>query len=708
MHDDMFSDWDEAESNTAFDWSPLAVYIPMDRRQALARGVTLPDRTRGAALFADISGFTPLTEALVHELGRQRGAEELTRQLNRVYTALVNHVHHYRGSVISFSGDAITCWFDGDEGIRATACALAMQQEMTRFAHVQTPAGTAVSLAIKVGITVGPVRRFLVGDPDIQYIDVLAGATLDDVAAAEKHAEKGEVVLGPTAVSLLEKYITVLDWREDEQGQRYAIVDGITIPVTLSAPWPPIPESALAETQLRPWLLPPVYDRLLQTGQQAYLAELRPALTLFLRFGGLDYDGDDEAGTKLDDYMCWVQNVLGRYEGYLLQLTVGDKGSYLYAAFGAPIAHDDDPARAVAAAIELRSPPPEINFIGAVQIGISQGRLRTGAYGGETRRTYGVLGDEVNTSARLMGKAIPGQILVSPQIVQAASRSYAFKELGAYVLKGKAEPLLVSEVVGRREVSAQRPSTLYTHPLVGREEDLTQLMQQLTLAAAGQGQIVQLEGVTGIGKSHLAAEFATRALEAGFRVVTGACLTTSQGTPYYPWRPIFGAFFDLTEEVADQSLTAITERQISKVEDLVWQTNPDWQLRLPLLGDLLGLPIPDNTATAAFDPRLRQEALFALSAEIVQSWAQERRNESFPTIDPPHVPAVAIERTLIRRNRSVAIDRLVPEVKRALSDASTPLSTSHSAANASTVPWAFPHPPTYETGPDPEMVWLIG
>jgi predicted ATPase len=164
----------------------------------------------------------------------------------------------------------------------------------------------------------------------------------------------------------------------------------------------------------------------------------------------------------------------------------------------------------------------------------------------------------------------------------------------------------VSEVVGRREVSAQRPSTLYTHPLVGREEDLTQLMQQLTLAAAGQGQIVQLEGVTGIGKSHLAAEFATRALEAGFRVVTGACLSTSQGTPYYPWRPIFGAFFDLTEEVADESLTAITERQISKVEDLVWQTNPDWQLRLPLLGDLLGLPIPENTATVAFDPRLRQ------------------------------------------------------------------------------------------------------
>jgi class 3 adenylate cyclase len=92
----------------------LDVYIPIDRRQAMARGTDLPDRARGAALFADISGFTPLTEALVQELGPQRGADELTRQLNRVYDALIAEVHRYGGSVIGFSGDAITCWFDDD------------------------------------------------------------------------------------------------------------------------------------------------------------------------------------------------------------------------------------------------------------------------------------------------------------------------------------------------------------------------------------------------------------------------------------------------------------------------------------------------------------------------------------------------------------------------------------------------------------------
>jgi hypothetical protein len=72
---------------------------------------------RGARSCPPISGFTPLTEALVKELGPRRGAEELTRQLNAVYGALIAEVHHYGGSVIGFSGDAVTCWFDDDDGL---------------------------------------------------------------------------------------------------------------------------------------------------------------------------------------------------------------------------------------------------------------------------------------------------------------------------------------------------------------------------------------------------------------------------------------------------------------------------------------------------------------------------------------------------------------------------------------------------------------
>ncbi len=112
----------------------LATYLPQDRVRALARDEQLPDRTTGSALFADISGFTSLTEALKNAIGTRRGAEELTHNLDTIFTNLIAEVETNGGSVLGFAGDAITCWFDDADGRaapRATACAFAMQTAMT-------------------------------------------------------------------------------------------------------------------------------------------------------------------------------------------------------------------------------------------------------------------------------------------------------------------------------------------------------------------------------------------------------------------------------------------------------------------------------------------------------------------------------------------------------------------------------------------------
>src|SRR5215213_8224250 len=124
-------------------------YIPGDRRLALAAGTSIPDRVRGAALFADISGFTPLTEALANELGSQRGAEELTANIGRVFHAVIEELDRRGGEVIYFSGDAITCWIDGDDGVRATAAAAAMREAMARVGLIRTPGGAEVQLGMK-------------------------------------------------------------------------------------------------------------------------------------------------------------------------------------------------------------------------------------------------------------------------------------------------------------------------------------------------------------------------------------------------------------------------------------------------------------------------------------------------------------------------------------------------------------------------------
>jgi adenylate cyclase len=622
-------------------------YIPIDRRLAIARGVDLPARTSGAALFADISGFTQLTETLTRELGPQRGAEELSRQLIVIYSALIAQVDQYRGSVISFSGDAITCWFDdaaehGDwrleigaapvqspianrqspAALRALACALAMQAALSYFATIETPSGASVTLAIKVAVAAGPVRRFLIGDPQIQLIDVLAGATLSRLAAAEHHAAKGEVVASAEVVAELADALTIQVWRAGETpDQRFAVVAGLARAVPPD-PWPLLPTGALDDAAIRPWMLASVYARL-SAGQGQFLAELRPAVALFARFGGIDYDNDDQAAAKLDTYIRWVQRIVTRYEGALLQLTIGDKGCYYYVAFGAPLAHDDDPARAVAAALEIQLLPPDLDGVLGTQIGISRGRMRTGAYGGPTRRTYGVLGDDVNMAARLMSTAELGQILVSQPIADAIARQYTLRYVGAIRMKGKQAPVQVSLVLDRRAPSTQRPATLFASPLVAREAELARMTQLLEAAQASGGQILRLEGAAGVGKSHLAAEIVERAVGWGMRTAIGMCQSTTESTAYAPWRQIARALIGLSAEPgAGEELAATYARQIAAVERFVADTNPDWLLRLPLIGDLLGLPITDNPTTAAFEPRLRQSALFDLVIEMVQSWAQ--------------------------------------------------------------------------------------
>src|SRR5436309_14463690 len=90
----------------------LLAYLPQDRRAALAACVPLAEHSTGAALFADISGFTPLAEALSQAFGPRRGAEALTQQLNAVYEALVGAVDTHAGSAVGLAGGAVTCWFD--------------------------------------------------------------------------------------------------------------------------------------------------------------------------------------------------------------------------------------------------------------------------------------------------------------------------------------------------------------------------------------------------------------------------------------------------------------------------------------------------------------------------------------------------------------------------------------------------------------------
>ncbi|MBK8935295.1 MAG: AAA family ATPase [Chloroflexi bacterium] len=590
----------------------MHTYIPQDRLRAIAYGESVPDRTSGSALFADISGFTPLTESLRISLGPRQGAEELTRHLDAVYSALIAEIDRFGGSVIGFAGDAVTCWFDeaqGDAAQRATACAFALQQAMQAFLEIILPQGARTALTLKVAIASGSARRFEVGDALVQRLDVLAGATVMRTSTAEHLAGKGEILLDESTVDRSGSALTVREWRTDADSQeRFAVAEKYE---TAVSPSPHFPLPAIPPETLKPWIHAPVYAR--EMSQQGhFLTEFRPCAVLFVRFMGIDYEAE-AAQAQLDSFIRLMQTITTRYNGTLLQLTIGDKGSYAYLNFGVLNAHEDDARRAVKAALELRDAAGQLQ----VQVGLSYGLLRVGAYGGQTRRTFGALGDHVNLAARLMSTAVPGEILLSGHIHKATSRDFVFDPRPPLPMKGKAEPLPVFALTGERQQRAIRlQEPTYALPMVGRQNELQTISGKLDLTLQGNSQVIGIVAEAGMGKSRLVAEVIRAARKNGFAGYGGACQSDAINTPYQAWKPIWSAFFDVDPH-------APLRKQIRSLESELQDLAPGRVAALPLLSSLLDIEIPDNEFTKPLEPKYRHSALLALLEDCLRTAAKD-------------------------------------------------------------------------------------
>lgn len=584
----------------------LMAYIPPDRRNAIAAEKDLPTQMEGSALWADLSGFTALTEALVAKLGPRQGADELAIHLNHIYTVIIEPVEANGGSVIDFSGDAINCWFNTDDGMQAIAAAQAMQIAFQPFNQLQLSSTEKISLGIKIAIARGPVRRFRVGDPNIQYLDVLTGTTIDHLATVGDLARTSEILLDESVNSPY----PIQEWRSDPQtGRRAAVLrhpdDAAPTPHANRAHSP-----TLNEDQIRPWLLPEVFTRI-HNGQGEFLTELRPAVALFISFTGLDYE-DNEVGSKLDAVIQHVQHILAEYQGTLLQLTIDNKGSYIYAAFGAPIAHENDKIRATATALKLLHLPHTIEKVKSVSIGISQGLMRTGGYGGATRRTYGVLGEDVNLAARLMQHAKPGQILVAENIWQ-GDTNFRWESLPALKVKGMQTSVFPAQLLEWREQNIlDLPKTTAALPMIGRQAELALLQEKLALVRQGQGQIVGVVGEAGLGKSRLLAEILQYIDDQTH--YGGECQSYGTHSAYLVWQPIWRAFFGL-------DAAASSADQIRVVEQTLMQINPDFVQRLPLLDIMLNISIPENNLTSITDVKMRKTLRDTLLVDCIRARA---------------------------------------------------------------------------------------
>ena len=577
----------------------LSAYVPMDRLQALAAGRTIPARSDGTAVFTDIAGFTPMTERLVTELGPRRGAEEITRTLDHTYDLLINAVHAYSGSVISFSGDGFLCWFNADSGHRAVAAASAMQQALKNACLETYQTSDSQPIQIKAAAVAGPVCRFLVGNPDIQVFEVVAGEIIDRLTYMANTVSRDRIIIDDNILNTLRDRVTVR-----KKGPGF-IVEGIPESID-PCPWPSVCVDLLPDEKLRRYVIPVVRTRI-QAGQAEFLAELRPGVAVFLCFEGIDYSTDPDAEAKLDEYVRWVQDVVGRYDGHVLQITTGDKGNILYISFGAVTTHENDAERSVECSLELQQVPVELSPIRRTRIGVSRGNVRVGASGSPRRRTFAALGDEVNVAARLMQAAGDSEIRCSGRIYHATSATWEFEELPGLHLKGKTGILPVFRPITRKSNSRKK----YESTFFGRKSELRKLKAVLKDVLSGSLRIILLQGEAGIGKSRLIQELRRTAETRSMRVLAGNGSHLERQNPYHAWRDILRSIFNINEQVDSEN----TGRN---VEELIKSIDPSLSNRTGLLNDILHLKLPESDLTRSFDAKLRHESLTTLLITVLR------------------------------------------------------------------------------------------
>ncbi|MBL8102360.1 MAG: AAA family ATPase, partial [Anaerolineales bacterium] len=583
----------------------LDFFIPEDRRQALLKGETLPARSRGAVLFADLSGFTKLTSELTMRFGPQRGAEELTRHLDPIYTELIGTIHNYGGSVIDISGDGLTCWFGHDNGDRAVSCAAIMQKTMKHYEKISISSAHSSSLGIKIAISVGSVQRFLVGDPNIQLLEALAGRELLRVVKAQEQIHRGEIAIYDEVFQEIKGRIQNAAWRQAEDGEPFAVIEDIS---ELAAPHPWPAAQSLDIEVAKHWVFRPIYERI-EGGEFDFLTEFRLAVPMFVKFSGIDYDQDEFAEQKLDQFIRRVQDILSRYEGYLCNLTIGDKGSNLYIVFGAPIAHEDSINRALAAALRIKTEVEDLGFIDEIQVGLTHGPVWAGAHGGQMARTYSAIGAEVNLAARLMSHAKPGQILVSPHVAELAS-NYTFMQLSPIGFKGIEKPMSPSLLIGREKAHlADSPKSV----ILGRENErkiLTKKLQEVLNSAETIGTVV-IEGEAGIGKSRLLSFFSEQAVENGIRILAGQADPVEITTQYFSIKSILEVLFEVSE-LDNQEL--YQNKILSALQSDEFLLN-----RAPLLNDILASSWPDNELTRQMSGEARATSTRELLLRILKN-----------------------------------------------------------------------------------------
>jgi len=323
---------------------------------------------------------------------------------------------------------------------------------------------------------------------------------------------------------------------------------------------------------------------------QGPTTELRHVSVLFCDLVGFtplaESRDPEDVRELLSGYFELARSIVGLYGG-IIEKFIGDA---VMAVWGAPVAKEDDAERAVRAGLELVSAVAAYGAEHSTDLKARVGIVTGGVATTETPEEGMVIGDRVNTAARIQSAAPPGSCYVDETTRAATAAAIAYVDAGEHELKGKAEPVRLHQAtrVIAAVAGSQRSSGLEA-PFIGRDHEL-RLVKELFHASAERhsARLVLVSGVAGIGKSRLAWEFFKYIDGLAGEVLwhAGRCLSYGEGVSYWALSEMVRARFQISEEDT-QDLAA--ERLRTGLER--WVLDPaDREFISPRLGQLLGLP----------------------------------------------------------------------------------------------------------------------
>lgn len=642
---------------------------------------------QGTFLFGDVSGFTPLSEKL-KVLG-QEGAERITAIINHLFSQLVDVLFAHGGTLLKFGGDALLGVFpatSADEiaagALHAAQAGLAMQAIMRQEAFsaikpfgdapgnglgrlATTPPGAddTYALKIKCGISAGPYFAAHVGTlPDAasgrrsMMAYVTTGHTVNLAEEAEGHADPGEVVMTLQTYELIADQVEAAPVTKSPDAAFLRLLAAPPNPEAAQRPYvqePPDGEVLAQVTylidrldQLTPYLSEELSTRIsLNPTDARIMPDHRPVTVMFVNYLGIspliEDMGESHPGiivAQLNAYFNRMASIVEKYEGSLARMDQYAVGDRLVIFFGAPRAHEDDPIRAIHAALEmavvtrdhfsaLQTPMGIYRF--RQRIGINTGTLFAGNVGApDLRQEYTLMGDDINTAARLMSYADWGDIYISNKTGEFARAFFELSEPFDLKVKGKTSVITTFKVLGsRREVGRTRGLSDSGTPLVGRESALASLQAVSEQWTVGRGQIVAVTGGTGQGKTRLIREYknwleqsrSPNTATPKFTWIEARSLSFSEQMAYWLAQELFRNLLAIEADTRpdDQLFTLWEQGEALLGKERARET-------VPFLADMLGLALEGDWASVVSElpPKVRQKETFWAVREMLTAIAR--------------------------------------------------------------------------------------